>query len=81
MGIANRKYVVPAHQYATIQPTNSTFSANRFAIPRGMNVGCLFITITKPLPDEKLWYKIGEDVIEMTWGKAKIFFHEKIAIR
>ncbi|GMI28292.1 hypothetical protein TrRE_jg364 [Triparma retinervis] len=47
---------------------------------RGMNVGCLFITTTKPLPDEKLWYKIGEDIVEMSWGKAKIFFHEKIAV-
>jgi len=46
---------------------------------KGMNVGCLFITTTKPLPDDRLWYKIGEDVMEMNWGKAKVFFHEKIA--
>jgi len=48
---------------------------------KGMNVGCLFITTTRPLPDDKLWYKIGEDIIEMSWGKAKVFFHEKIALR
>ena len=47
---------------------------------RGMNVGTLMITVTKPLPDEKLWYTIGTDLIEMTWGKAKFFFQEKIAI-
>ncbi|GMI10123.1 hypothetical protein TrLO_g2362 [Triparma laevis f. longispina] len=51
---------------------------------RGMNVGTLFITVTKPLPDDKLWFRIGEDEAEMHWGlgfcKAKIYFHEKIKI-
>ncbi len=45
-----------------------------------MNIGCLLITVTKPLPDEKRWFRIGEDEVEMTWGKAKIFFHEKISM-
>jgi len=47
---------------------------------RSMNIGTMFVTTTRPLPDEKLWFRIGEDEIDMTWGKAKIFFHEKIAI-
>jgi hypothetical protein len=47
---------------------------------RSMNIGTMFVTTTKPLPDDSLWFRIGEDEIEMTWGTCKIFFHEKIAV-
>lgn len=47
---------------------------------RSMNIGTMFVTTTKPLPDDELWFRIGEDVVEMVWGKCKVFFHEKIAL-
>ena len=47
---------------------------------RSMNVGTLFITVTRPLPDDDLWFRIGEDEVDMEWGRARIFFHEKIAV-
>lgn len=44
-----------------------------------MDLGCLMVTTTEPLRDDaKKWYLIGEDTIEFTWGKGKIFIHEKI---
>ena len=44
-----------------------------------MNVGCMMITVTKPLPDDELWFLVGEETVEFSWGKGKIFYHEKIA--
>ncbi|GMI51547.1 hypothetical protein ScalyP_jg3142 [Parmales sp. scaly parma] len=45
-----------------------------------MNVGCIMVTVTKPLPDNDLWYVIGEDTEQFSWGKGKVYYHEKIAM-
>ena len=27
-----------------------------------------------------MWFKLGEDTMEMAWGKAKVYFWEKISV-
>jgi len=45
-----------------------------------MNVGCMMVTVSKPLPDEEHWYRVGEEMVEFSWGKGKVFYHEKISM-
>ena len=48
---------------------------------RSIAIGCMCVTVTKKLRDDDgLWFKLGEDEMEMVWGKARVYFWEKIAI-
>lgn len=63
---------------------SSTFSGKMMDVlrekARTMNVGCMMVTVTQGLGDNDLWFVVGEEEVEFSWGKGRIFYHEKIAM-